>query len=160
MISVPRSPDLQVFFGVTGVCRQLKVRTSSRHKTGERGLNSVAGSVFSPHLQSPVHSHTPYFSWNKMTTLSHYAAPSLGIIYQAELGRLHGPSVCTPLNISVSSPGLNTSFDQLSQAWKQTPVATNTPCSRLYNDHENCMRTPPPLHHHHPPANKHAGTSH
>lgn len=56
---------------------------------------------------------------------------------------------------------LNRSFDQLSQAWKQTPVATNILYSRLYNDHENCMRTSTPhTHTHtHPLANKHIGTS-
>ena len=76
-----------------------------------------------------------------MTTLSHYAAFSLGIIYQQECSHLYGLAVCTLLNISVSSRSLNRSFDQLSQAWKQTPVATNILYRRLYNDHENCMRT-------------------
>ena len=48
-----------------------------------------------------------------MTTVSHYTAFSLRIIYQREFSHLYGLALCTLLNISVSSWSLNRSFDRL-----------------------------------------------
>lgn len=40
-----------------------------------------------------------------MTSVSHYAALSVGIIYQREFSHLYGLALHTLLNISVSTPG-------------------------------------------------------
>lgn len=127
--------------GCADFCGWSWIRTKRRPSPCSAALATVP---LSSHLCSSL--HTDVYFWNEMTTPSHYTALSLGIIHQPEFSRLYGPAVCALLNISVSSRGLNRSFDQISQAWKQTPAATNMLYSRLYNDHENCMRTS--LHHH------------
>lgn len=61
---------------------------------------------------------------------------SVGIIYHQEFSHLYGPALCTLLNISVSSGGLNRSFDQL------TPeIETDTSSYKYTADYIMTMKT-------------------